>query len=136
MKRVLVFGTFDILHKGHEYFLRHAKKYGDFLIVVVTRDINVKKQKGKFPVNNERIRLRNVKKLKIVDKAIFGEKIIHYKLIKKIKPDVICVGYDQEPSLKGAKKILKKINMDWIVLKRIKSFKPKIYKSSLVQQIY
>ena len=136
MKRVLVFGTFDFIHPGHKYFFRQAKKCGDFLIAVVTRDMNVKKQKDRFPVNDEKIRLQNVKKLKIVNKALLGERTISYNLIKKIKPDVICIGYDQEPSIYQAKEILRKLGMERIVLKRIKAFKPEIYKSSLVQKKY
>ncbi|HEY4500387.1 MAG TPA: adenylyltransferase/cytidyltransferase family protein, partial [Candidatus Paceibacterota bacterium] len=47
MKRVMVFGTFDILHPGHLYFLRAAKKLGDYLIVSLARDVNVRKIKGR-----------------------------------------------------------------------------------------
>lgn len=133
MKRVLVFGTFDIIHKGHEYFLKQAKRYGNFLIAVVTRNINVKRQKGYTPVNNEKVRLKNIKKLKLVDKALLGEKSISYKLIEKLKPDVICIGYDQRPRMTEAKEILRKLSMKKVILKKIKAYKPTVYKSSLFQ---
>jgi len=45
--KVLAFGTFDILHPGHEFYLKEAKKHGDILDVVVARDSTVEKIKGK-----------------------------------------------------------------------------------------
>jgi len=134
MKRVLVFGTFDVIHKGHEYFLKQAKRYGNFLVAVVTRDINVKRQKGYIPVNSEKVRLRNIKKLKLVDKTLLGEKKISYKLIEKLKPDVICIGYDQRPKIAETKKILNNLGMKKVILRKIKAYKPTIYKSSLFQK--
>ncbi len=64
-KKVMTFGTFDLLHKGHVYFLKQASKYGK-LVVVVARDKNVLKVKGKKPINSERKRLQNIKKIKFV----------------------------------------------------------------------
>ncbi|MFH1181685.1 MAG: adenylyltransferase/cytidyltransferase family protein, partial [Candidatus Woesearchaeota archaeon] len=55
MATVMVFGTFDILHRGHEHFLRQAKKHGR-LIVVVARSSIVRKLKGKPPMFSERKR--------------------------------------------------------------------------------
>ena len=46
--KVLVFGTFDIFHKGHEYFLSEAAKHGS-LNVVVARDLTTYEVKGRFP---------------------------------------------------------------------------------------
>ena len=59
----MVFGTFDLIHKGHLYFLRQAKKQGGKsaqLVVSIARDINVKKIKRAKPVFNEKQRLANV----------------------------------------------------------------------------
>ena len=47
MKKVMCAGTFDIVHKGHIYFLEQAKKFGDYLVVVVARDSTSEKNKGK-----------------------------------------------------------------------------------------
>ncbi|MHA1679090.1 MAG: adenylyltransferase/cytidyltransferase family protein, partial [Promethearchaeota archaeon] len=59
-KKVLCFGTFDILHPGHVSFLKQARKYGNYLVVVVARDENVKKIKGKYPLDNELKRIENL----------------------------------------------------------------------------
>ena len=38
MKRVITYGTFDLLHYGHINLLRRAKAYGDYLIVALSTD--------------------------------------------------------------------------------------------------
>jgi len=56
--KIMLFGTFDIFHEGHRDFLRQAREYGDYLIVVIARDETVKNVKGKLPRNNESVRLQ------------------------------------------------------------------------------
>lgn len=87
-------GTFDLLHMGHIYYLKEAKKLGDILIVIVACDSTVRKMKHE-PVNPEKMRLNLIKELKIVDKAYLGKKDDMYKLVEEIKPDIIALGYDQ-----------------------------------------
>lgn len=41
MKKVMTFGTFDVFHPGHLYYLREAKKLGNYLVTVVARDETV-----------------------------------------------------------------------------------------------
>ncbi|HLS09867.1 glycerol-3-phosphate cytidylyltransferase [Lentibacillus sp.] len=38
MKKVITYGTFDILHTGHINLLRRAKEYGDYLVVAISSD--------------------------------------------------------------------------------------------------
>ncbi len=47
MKRVITYGTFDLLHYGHINLLKRAKALGDYLIVVVSTDEFNWKEKGK-----------------------------------------------------------------------------------------
>src|SRR5258708_12785168 len=95
MKKVMVFGVFDLLHPGHISFLKQAKKLGSFLIVSVARDVNVKKVKGKKPVFNEKKRMAYVKQLKIAKKVILGATKDPWPHIVKEKPSLIALGYDQ-----------------------------------------
>lgn len=53
----MTFGTFDLFHPGHKYYLSEASNLGDYLITVVARDTTVEQVKGKKPRESEKIRL-------------------------------------------------------------------------------
>ena len=107
-KKVMCFGTFDLLHLGHINLLKQAKKHGNHLIVIVARDVNVV---GKHKiVHAEDDRLELIKTLNLVDEAFLGDKKDKLKPILKIKPDIICLGYDQEIDEIKLKEILAKKN--------------------------
>lgn len=94
MVKVMATGTFDILHMGHIYYLKEAKKLGDTLAVVVATDSTVRKLKHE-PINPQEIRLNLIKELKMVDKAYIGYEDDIYEIVKEIKPDIIALGFDQ-----------------------------------------
>ena len=94
MVTVMATGTFDILHMGHIYFLKEAKKLGDELVVVVACDETVRQLKHE-PVTPEQMRLNLVKELQVVDKAVLGEEDNKFDVVEQIKPDIIALGYDQ-----------------------------------------
>lgn len=98
-KRILAAGVFDLLHYGHLRYLEEAKNLGGEdaeLIVVVARDSTVLKRKGRLPVMNEVHRMALVEALKPVDKVILGGVDLNTaKVIQKVKPDIIALGYDQ-----------------------------------------
>lgn len=111
MVKVMATGTFDLLHMGHIYFLKEAKKLGDQLVVVVAVDSTVRKLKHE-PVTTEEMRLGLIRELKIVDKAVLGHEDDMYKIVKEIKPDVIALGFDQIHDEENIKKELKKRKLD------------------------
>lgn len=121
MVKVMATGTFDLLHLGHIYFLKEAKKLGDTLAVVVATDSTVRKLKHE-PVNPEQIRLDLIKELKIVDKAYLGHENDIYEILNEIKPDIIALGYDQMHEEKTIEKELKKRNIKAKVL-RLQEYK-------------
>jgi FAD synthetase len=130
MKKVMAFGSFDILHEGHKHYLREARTFGDYLIVIVARDENIVKFKGKKPKHDENFRLSEIQKLDFVDKAVLGHKEDILKVLDEFKPDVICLGYDQKTMDEDKLKMeLKKKNIECKV-KRCGAFKPEVYKSS------
>lgn len=127
-----MFGTFDILHPGHENFFRQARKLGKkpYLIVSVARDVNVKKIKGRLPRNAENRRLSTLKKHALVDKAVLGNKTGYFSHIMREKPSIIALGYDQKVYVTDLKKKLKQSGSK-IKVYKLKAFKPTKYKSSL-----
>ena len=128
MTKVMIFGTFDILHKGHLNKFEQAKKYGD-LIIIVARDDTVKKIKGKKPKYDEKQRQKNLRKY---GKALLGYKTDKYKIIEKHKPDYIGLGYDQNSFTKDLKNELKARKLK-TKIKRLKPYKAHKYKSSLLR---
>lgn len=129
---VMAFGTFDVFHAGHEDFLNQAKQLGDLLIVVVARDITVKNVKGDYPEQHERLRAKVIKEMGIADKVLLGYTDDKYKVIKKYKPDIIALGYDQFVFTYKLHKILIDEKMDTEII-RLNPYKPQVYKSSLIK---
>ncbi len=132
MKKVMVFGTFDVFHKGHENFFQQACNYGDQLIVVVARDKIVKKVKGKLPDNDEISRLGVIKSFAQADKVILGNRVDMYKRIAQIKPDIIALGYDQTAFTENLQKKLVELGLGTTKIIRLKPYKPEKYKTSIL----
>jgi FAD synthetase len=107
MVRVMATGTFDLLHLGHIYYLKEAKKLGDNLVVVVATDVTVRQLKHE-PVNPQEIRLNLIKELKIVDEAYLGHEDDMFEIVEEIKPDIIALGFDQLHDKYNIEKELKK----------------------------
>jgi len=128
--KVMTFGTFDIFHQGHKNFLEQARQCGDYLIVVVARDKTVADVKGKLPQNNKQARLQTVVKTGLADKVVLGNLGDKYKVIAKFKPDVICLGYDQEAFTEKLEEKLRGFGLNKTKIVRLKSYKSEKYKSS------
>lgn len=126
----MVFGTYDIFHEGHKHFFRQARKHGGFLIVVVARDATVRSVKGNAPRNDERTRGRIIRQSRLADKVILGSLHDKYSAIKKYRPDIICLGYDQEKFIPELDDELQAAGLGKTRVIRLKAFKPEVYKSS------
>lgn len=70
MSKVIVNGTFDILHPGHIELLNYAKLQGDFLLVAIDTDERVSKLKPGRPINNQADRKFMLENLKAVDQVV------------------------------------------------------------------
>lgn len=130
MKKVLAFGTFDILHPGHKHALKEAKKHGDSLTVIVARDATVCHVKGQEAVFNETERVKNLQKLKIADKVRLGCLDNKYQVVDDENPDIIALGYDQTFFTDKLNDVVKK----HVKIVRLAPYKPEIYKSSLLRR--
>lgn len=97
MKKVITYGTYDLLHEGHINLLRRAKELGDYLIVGVTSD-SFDKGRGKLNVRNNVLeRVEAVRKTGYADQIIIedyvGQKIDD---IQRYEADVFAIGSDWE----------------------------------------
>lgn len=95
MKRVITYGTFDLLHYGHINLLKRAKSIGDYLIVGLSTDEfnNTKKNKESyFDYENRKSLLDAVKYVDLV----IPEKTWEQKVsdIQKYNIDVFVIGDD------------------------------------------
>lgn len=100
-KIVLCGGCFNIVHEGHEFFLKRAKALGDALVVVVASDAHNEKPYARPSA----VRARAVRALGIADKVIIGSSRNFLSTVSKVKPRIIALGYDQTLPADVAKKI-------------------------------
>ncbi|MBI4054081.1 MAG: adenylyltransferase/cytidyltransferase family protein [Candidatus Doudnabacteria bacterium] len=129
LKKVMVFGTFDILHPGHLSFLKQASKLGNFLVVSVARDANTKKFKGFTPAFSQDDRRRMVASVKFVDKAVLGGKKNYLPHVLSERPDIIALGFDQKAYLPQLYADLESKRLKVRIVK-LRSYAPAKYKSS------
>ncbi|MET1101774.1 MAG: DUF357 domain-containing protein [Pyrodictiaceae archaeon] len=92
--KVVVAGTFDILHPGHISLFKEAWKKGR-VYVIIARDSNVKRFKGREPIIPEKQRAEVIAAIKYVSEVILGSERDILEPIVKIKPDIIFLGPDQ-----------------------------------------
>ncbi len=134
MRRVIAFGTFDLLHAGHRFFLREASRLGDELVVVVARDSTVEVVKGRRPDHSEQERLSAVEKLTFVARAVLGGDFgQRFEVVKEIGPNVVAMGYDQEPGDEEVLAGLKRVGVSAGVV-RIPAFEEHKFKTSIIKK--
>ena len=139
-RRILIFGTFDMIHPGHEDMFRQARALAlrhssgqapdPYLIVSVARDANVERIKGFRPRNDEEARRELLAAHPLVDEAVLGDEGGYIEHIKKAAPDSIALGYDQEGEyVSHLQEELRAAGLSTKVV-RLASHKPEEYKTS------
>ena len=94
MKRVLTYGTFDLLHYGHIRLLKRAKALGDYLIVALSTD-EFNAQKGKKAYHNYETRKKMLEAIRYVD-LVIPEECWEQKIsdVQKYDVDIVVMGSD------------------------------------------
>lgn len=136
MSRVMVFGTFDMLHDGHLDLFRQARELSEapFLIVSVARDSAVRRIKGAAPRRSEIERLDLVRTCDLVDDAMLGDETGYMDHIRAAQPDIIALGYDQEGEyVASLERDLAEAGLTTAVV-RLHSYEPHVYKTSKLAQ--
>lgn len=97
MKKIITYGTYDLLHQGHINLMKRAKELGDYLIIGVTSD-SFDKERGKLNVRNNILeRVEAVRRTGYADEIII-EDYIGQKIddIQKYNVDIFAIGSDWE----------------------------------------
>jgi glycerol-3-phosphate cytidylyltransferase-like family protein len=147
--RVMLFGTFDDLHPGHEYVLRTAlmrassheneksrvtsdgtndsklMTHNSGVWAVVARDTNVMRIKGHTPLQTQEQRIEAITRMFPEVHAILGDESNFLAPIRSVQPDLILLGYDQ--------KLPPGVHDDdlGVPVERLEAFEPHIHKSSI-----
>lgn len=136
MKKVITYGTYDLLHEGHLNLLRRAKALGDYLIVGVTSD-SYDQERGKLNVHNNVLeRIEAVKSTGLADEVIiedyFGQKIDD---IQNNQVDVFAIGSDWEGKFDYLREYCEVIYLprtEGISSTEIRASKDSIYKLGII----
>lgn len=125
---VMVFGTFDVFHLGHKFFIEEAMKKGSGLMIVVARDITVQRLKGylRYP---EAVRVSVLEREFPEARVVLGDLVDYMKVVRDFMPGVVCLGYDQ-------RSFCEQLEKEFPTLKvcRLAAYKPEIYKSSKIKR--
>ncbi len=93
-RRVITFGTFDLLHEGHIRILERARAEGDYLIVGISTDA-LNALKGKSAMFSQAQRRAYVEALEVVDETFFEESLEQKdNYIQQYEADVLVMGDD------------------------------------------
>ncbi len=108
MVKVCTSGYMNPLHIGHIKLMEEAKKLGDYLVVIVNNDLQVK-LKGSKPFMNEKERCDIIRALRCVDEVVLSidtDRTI-IKTLTLIKPEIFAKGGDSTPENVPEKDICK-----------------------------
>jgi len=137
MTRVMVFGTFDMIHKGHEDLFRQARAlaHEPHLIVSIARDDIAHRIKGFRPRNTEAARQKYLAAHPLVDEAVLGDTEGYIRHIIAVQPDIIALGYDQEGKfVDNLARDLQAAGFNTRIV-RLEAFEPHTYKTSKLERI-
>ena len=94
MKRILTYGTYDLLHYGHIRLLKRAKALGDYLVVALSTD-EFNASKGKRAYHDYETRKKMLESIRYVDLVIpeqnWEQKVLD---VKKYEIDTVVMGSD------------------------------------------
>lgn len=130
----MLFGTFDVLHPGHLWFLKKASEHGR-LIVALTPDRMCLQYKGRLPCRTYEERKRCLKEISYVFKIVPAD--MHagsFRIVEKLRPSVIVLGYDQELLRAYLIRRLKAFNLNPDLI-TLPSYRRRLYRASRLRAL-
>lgn len=125
-------GCFDLIHKGHIFYLYQTKEYCDILIVGINSDESVRKIKGENkPINTLEDRMIVLASIEAVDFVVPFEESTPISLIEYIKPDIYFKGGDYKGKMIPEMKIIEKYKITY----KIMTFVPDISTTKIIFKI-
>ncbi|MDO8451588.1 MAG: adenylyltransferase/cytidyltransferase family protein [bacterium] len=120
---VLVGGCFDLLHYGHIVFLQKAKALGNYLVVALESDENVKHMKGDArPIHTQAQRREMIEALSVVDEVISLQPLRtdqeYEALVQKIHPVIIAITMG-DPHAEKKRAHAAKIGADVVIINKV-----------------
>jgi len=135
MKKIITYGTFDLLHYGHINLLRRAKGLGDYLIVALsTDDFNVEKMKKKsyFTFDERKSLLESIRFVDLVIPETCWEQ--KYSDIREFRVDILVMGDDWEGKFDWMKKYCEVVYFPRTAMVSTSKIKQDISSADMVNQ--
>ncbi len=97
-KVIFTNGCFDLLHAGHVWLFKEAKKLGDILMVAINSDASLRRLKGpERPVFPLKERLEILSAIEFIDILTVFPQDTPQKIISLLRPDILVKGGDWPP---------------------------------------
>ena len=124
----MCFGTFDIFHPGHQFYLSEAAKLATCMTIVIARDHRVFSGKWRDPIHNELLRRDIVERAFPDAHVILGHESDIFSPLRELQPDLLAFGYDQRVPEDKILELFPDID-----IVRIGGFETEKWKSSLLR---
>lgn len=124
LDHAMCFGTFDIFHPGHIYYLSEAQKLAHKMTIIIARDTRVFSIKWRSPIDDESHRLTNVQNAFPDAQVILWDEKDIYAPIRNNAPDLLVFGYDQKVPLDRITSLfptLETIRINWYEIEKYKT---------------
>lgn len=128
---VMCFGTFDILHPWHRYYLSSASWLAREMTIVIARDSRVLSGKWRVPIHDEMTRLWHVSWAFPCARVILWDQDDIFAPIRQHRPDVLAFGYDQRVPEARIRALFPALSIE-----RIDGYEIDRWKSSLLRDTY
>jgi cytidyltransferase-like protein len=132
MKKVLLFGSFDIVHPGHMFVIEQAKKFGQ-PFVCLALDQTIERVKGRAPHYPLAERQEQLEALGLT--VYPGSTTDKYEVFRKVNPDIILLGHDQDTFVAGLEEVIRNEKFQTEII-RLPEFQRENFQSNKLRKLF